>query len=135
MTAYNFKAQFATDVKSGKKLQTIRKVGKRKPPKAGSELQLYTGMRTKNCRLLARAVCTSVRPVQIDTRLMLVLLYAGDQCPPLKIDGQWLVDLAKADGFASVEEFFLFFESQCHPHDQGVLFGHLISWRPSDEVA
>jgi hypothetical protein len=49
MVAFSFKAEFADDVASGKKTQTIRQTARAKP---GDRLQLYTGMRTKKCRKL-----------------------------------------------------------------------------------
>ncbi len=67
MGAYNFRAQFAEDVESGRKTQTIRaerKDGRR--PKVGDTLKLYTGMRTKACRLLAVGRCTAVVPITIE---------------------------------------------------------------------
>jgi len=47
MVAFNFQQQFVPDIQSGKKTQTIRR---RARAKAGDRLQLYTGMRTANCR-------------------------------------------------------------------------------------
>lgn len=117
MTAYNFKAQFADDVESGKKLQTIR--AKRKDgriPKTGEALQLYTGMRTKSCRKLRDAVCEFVSQVSMND--------AG-----MKIDGIALApghikELALADGFDSIEAFRNFFKDT-----HGFPFsGHLIRW-------
>ena len=64
MAALNFQKQFAPDVESGIKLQTIR--AKRKNPiKEGETLYLYTGMRTKKCRKLGEVKCYSVLPFEI----------------------------------------------------------------------
>jgi hypothetical protein len=52
MPAYNFQKQFAPLVQSGEKRQTIRTLGKRSHAQPGNKLQLYTGMRTKQCRKL-----------------------------------------------------------------------------------
>lgn len=58
MVAYNFQAQFAEAVASGQKRRTIRAAGKRMHAQPGDTVQLYTGMRTKNCRKLGEAVCS-----------------------------------------------------------------------------
>lgn len=49
MVAFNFSPEFADDVASGKKRQTIRRTRRGKP---GDRTQLYTGQRTKSCRRL-----------------------------------------------------------------------------------
>ena len=69
MVAFNFKAQFADAVERGVKRQTIRAIRKDgRVPHIGSALQLYTGMRTKNCRKLKDAVCTNVWPITIASK-------------------------------------------------------------------
>ena len=101
MPAYNFKAQFAELVASGKKTQTIRPPRKR-PTKPGDVLYLYTGMRTKNCRKLKQAICKSVNHLKIDKNLN------------VSIDGRHLSFieknlLIKADGFQNENDFDAFF--------------------------
>jgi hypothetical protein len=47
---YGFKGEFAALVTSGQKVHTIREVRKGDGhAKPGSKLQLYSGLRTKNC--------------------------------------------------------------------------------------
>ena len=83
MPALNFQKQFADAVESGlfdlrgeprpdrligvrPKLQTIRLYRKdERDPKPGQTLYHFTGMRTKQCRRLGEAECTSVMPVEI----------------------------------------------------------------------
>lgn len=60
MVAYNFQERFADDVAAGVKRQTIRAHSLRRHARPGDELQLYTGMRTKKCRLIRRARCEAV---------------------------------------------------------------------------
>lgn len=62
MTAINFSPRFAPAVRRGDKRRTIRRKQK---GKVGGKLQLYTGMRTKSCRKLGDAVCTSINSVVI----------------------------------------------------------------------
>lgn len=127
MVAYNFQKQFAPDVESGNKNQTIRKAGKRKPPKVGDQLQLYTGMRTKYCRLLRKVICASCSLIEIRPKNRNVLVGS-----PSGITIQWnrLTDgviekLALDDGFSSVDSFFQFFANQS---DDGLFEGYLIEW-------
>lgn len=64
MPAYNFKREFAADVKAGRKRQTIRQRRKRRT-RAGETLYLYTGQRTKRCRLLRAAICRDIKTIEI----------------------------------------------------------------------
>lgn len=52
MVAYNFQKRFAPAVASGEKRQTIRARRSTRHARAGEPIQLYTGMRTKDCRKL-----------------------------------------------------------------------------------
>jgi len=72
MPALNFKAQFAEDVEYGHKRQTVRAIRKDGRPhcKVGDTLKLYTGMRTKECRLLATATVTLIATIRIDPTSM-----------------------------------------------------------------
>lgn len=113
-----FKKQFVRDVLwpgRGGKRQTIRALRKR-PFRVGDSLQLYTGLRTKNCQKLGDAVCTDLHGVTIGAMTVIVGgLYLNDY----QID-----QLACADGFDSAEDFFAFFKTP-----KGTPFiGQLIQW-------
>lgn len=102
MPAYNFKAEFAEAVESGKKRQTIR-LRRKRPTKVGDRLYLYSGMRTKRCRKLREATCRCVKPVDI---------FRGT----IRLGGRFLglaeqVDFVEMDGFESEADFFRFFEA------------------------
>jgi hypothetical protein len=122
MVAYNFQAQFAGAVERGEKTQTIRCHGKRRHAAPGDTLQLYTGQRTKNCRLLLVVKCTNTRDIEIrpDGRVYL--------------DGEHLNDvdqvqqLAQDDGFGDIPEFLWFF---CPGDDP--FKGVLIKWETSTD--
>lgn len=103
MPAYNFQAQFVPMILDGSKRQTIRRRRKR-PTRSGDVLQLYTGLRTKNCRLLRVADCTSVVPIRIHVRMKHVYLSG------LRLKDDHVESFAKRDGFENVNEFFAFFE-------------------------
>lgn len=120
MPAFNFMKQFADDVESGKKLQTIRAVrkDKRLPCDVGDDITLYTGQRTKGCRKLGIGKCTGVTPI---------LILNGKHGPELFIACAMILnedDFAEADGFDNSVEFYKFFEDT-----HGLPFrGWLIEW-------
>lgn len=83
MPAYSFQRQFAEPILDGTKGGTIRaprKIPVRQlvsrriplPPRpgghalAGEPLMLYTGMRTRQCRLIAEKRCLAVEPITLD---------------------------------------------------------------------
>jgi len=87
MVAINFQAQFAPEILSGRKTQTIRKSAR---CKTGDDLQLYTGQRTKACRLLGTARCAICEPITIAEDYISVgafRLPSGDAAHIAKIDG------------------------------------------------
>jgi hypothetical protein len=124
VVAYNFQKQFADDVEYGIKLQTIRQKAR---CQTGSALQLYTGMRTKNCRKLADAVCLSVTPVIINS---CSIILNGAQLPignALRDElGDCDNDFARKDGFDGFVEMAKWFENR-----YGLLpfEGVVIKWR------
>lgn len=65
MRNLNFSTEFAADIVSGKKRQTIRKRGKLLPPAVGDDLMLFTGLRTAQSRRLLAVKVTSVESVAI----------------------------------------------------------------------
>lgn len=65
MVALSFQSRFAPPIIARDKRHTIRSVRKR-PIVVGQPLQLYTGMRTRHCRLIGTAECIAVRVISID---------------------------------------------------------------------
>lgn len=101
MVAYNFKIQFADDVESGAKRQTIRANGRRRHARQGEALQLYTGQRTTSCRKLRDAVCVDACPIRIEENAILTFQFCE-----LHTD---LDAFAKQDGFPdwpAMRDFF-----------------------------
>jgi hypothetical protein len=112
MPALNFKAQFADDVAFGIKRQTVRAHRKDGRPhaKPGDTIKLYTGMRTKACRLLAEATVTSLRPVRIEACKMFI---GGNRLPSVIYDRnceQTDNEFAEADGFSGFTEMAEWFQ-------------------------
>jgi len=128
MVAYSFQKQFAAPILSGRKSHTIRAPRKRHA-RPGEALQLYTGMRTKVCRLVARATCEAVVPVTISFR-GIGESTLGDS---VALDGRTIADaqgldaFAQSDGFTGWREMRDFWEEQHGPLAQ--FHGVLIRWR------
>jgi hypothetical protein len=116
MPAFNFKKQFAADVESRKKRQTIR--AKRKDgrnPHVGDELYLYTGMRTKSCRKLGEEICKFVHQITIDEH------------GHININGEWLPGYEELvfiydDGFKNAADFTPFFRKEHGLPFEGLLY-------------
>lgn len=65
MVAYSYKARFISKIEELSKQQTMRNERARHA-RPGEEVQHYYAMRTKQCRLVGRSICTAVTPVRID---------------------------------------------------------------------
>lgn len=124
MPAYNFKERFAALVESGEKTTTIRRLRRRDNAMVGRTLQLYTGQRTPACRKLVDPdpVCVAVSAIVIHSEARLVSLRGR------MLRGQALADLARADGFDDLVEFFEFFRRP----DGSPFHGIFIKWRLSE---
>ncbi|PZU93100.1 MAG: hypothetical protein DI527_07580 [Chelatococcus sp.] len=115
MVAYSFNRQFAAPIESGRKRQTIR-APRRRHASIGEQLQLYTGMRTKACRLIRDdVVCVSLGEVRFDLRALADLPEPGsardlgrllaEQRIPLEVNGIPIESAADQDAFAADDGF------------------------------
>jgi hypothetical protein len=119
MPSLNFKKQFAGDVESLMKRQTIRQK-RRKPIKVRDRLYLFTGQRTKFCRKLGEGYCLSVQDILFEIDNLYVNIYVDN----VKLSMIESFELARADGFESVPDFVNFFYK-----NYGFPFnGDLIKW-------
>lgn len=111
------------------KRQTIRAVGKRRHARPGETLQLYTAMRTKQCKKIGEARCTAVLPIRI---------MVNEHSMPVEVDGRHvgvgshdypggLRELAQLDGFEHAEDMHEFWKKE---HGLGEFSGVLIKWEP-----
>jgi hypothetical protein len=111
MPSLNFKPQFADDIASGQKRQTIRVRGKR-AWKTGDVLHLFSGMRTTACKRIGTATLLSVQTITIDAGMRKVFLELpvsnGSRYMAALTDDE-IMELAQADGFATPDDFFFFF--------------------------
>lgn len=120
MVAYSFKKRFAEPILEGRKSRTIRAVGKRVHAKPGDVLQLYIGMRTKHCRLIAAPTCTYAGPIVIDWTETIIMAHGGRI---LDLEG-----FAQADGFANLADMRAFWKRE---HAGVERFeGVMIRWTP-----
>ena len=121
MVAYSFQKQFIAPILAGRKAQTVR-ADRKRHARPGEDLQLYSGMRTKHCRLIGTAVCMEIVPIRFELGVRAVTL-EGVRCDyPYA-----LAQFARADGFHDWAELRRFWHAQ-HP---GVVdfSGWMIRWR------
>lgn len=139
MVAYSFRPRFVDAIRVGlgqpvhhepggahvyhPKRQTIRAVGKRRHARPGEVLQLFTGMRTKQCKSIGVARCIDVVPITINVK---------QHQMPITLDGRsitggFIHEFARADGFASGEDMLEFWKKE---HGLGMFKGLLIAWEP-----
>lgn len=120
MGLYNFQPRFVAPIREGVKRQTIRATRKH-PDKPGSRMHLYTGLRTKNARIIDIVTCTSVHSILIGQSLFEEVV--------IEVDG-WQLDpvgmslLAFKDGFDSLPDFLEFWRGRLP------FKGHIYSWAP-----
>lgn len=148
MPAYSFQRQFAEPILAGTKGGTIRAPHKAAPIGAGAvrrhrlatagghaypgeTLALYTGMRTKQCRLIAKRRCLATAPIELRFGHHLAAVHLPDRglvlCDPVMLDA-----FAVFDGFerwADLETFW----RQTHGDSLSVFTGWHIRWLPLPE--
>lgn len=121
MTAFGFKQRFVPAIIARTKTQTIRKFRKdgRYPP-IGGELQLFTGLRTKNCVRLGTATAIEVYRLTIDWPHSWVEIDYG-KGKPRRLncwdpgDKGELDPFARADGFDNWKAMWDFFTAAGDP--------------------
>jgi uncharacterized protein YqfB (UPF0267 family) len=127
MVAYSFKARFRAPIEAGSKRQTIR-ADRKRHARPGESLQLYTGMRTKYCTLIGRAICLSASAITLyfDSRLVEI----HDRPDRTLIFSPGLDKFARADGFDDWAGLEGFWRAE-HPDvfaTTGQFHGMLIRW-------
>ncbi len=137
MVAYSFRPQFAEPVATLAKRQTVRAIGKRRHARPGEPVQLYTGMRTRQCRKLLDVdpVCIDVRPI-----LIVVDRFSRPMLTRMEIDGvslsRWDINaFALSDGFDVPGEAKSFAHVRMahfwlKHHGEGTFEGVVIRWEP-----
>lgn len=129
MVAYSFKQRFVDPIGDGRKRQTIRNERKRHA-RAGEQVQLYYAMRTKQCRLILVATCTTARPIELDFQHHVIRLGGGYEVIALPV---YLNKFAKKDGFADWDDMRAFWKAEHGTLER--FSGVLIEWTPPKRAA
>lgn len=109
MVAYSFRSRFVARIEDGSKRQTMRNERARHA-RVGEKVQLYTGMRTKSCRLIGIATCPAVLPVRMDFHALTVAFGPGladTIASPAELE--WF---ARRDGFDSWADLRTFWNGE-----------------------
>ena len=123
---FNFKQQFVADVESGKKRQTIRALRKDgRLPTVGDTVKCYTGLRTKQTRLLNTGDVIHVARICLVFDTSMVFL---NGCA-LKDDEA--ATFATDDGFRDATNMMWWFKSQ---YGGQQFEGFCTVWNPTGEV-
>ncbi len=138
MVAYSFKRRFIDPIRAGlgmsvetfdcsAKRQTIRAVGKRRHARADETLQLYHGMRSRDCFRIGEAHCRRVREIRIFIGARRIII--GDQ--PAIVSNAGLDQFAIDDGFADWADMQQFWRDEHGDMTRlGPFVGMLIEWEP-----
>lgn len=130
MVAYSFKKQFGPPILAGTKAQTIR-ADRKRHARPGEFVQLFTGMRTRQCRRLGESRCVEVLPVRMvfSKRGAAELMQVGER---YLVTSSQMDAFARADGFADLEAMARFWWAEHPPEGGNVLTfeGILIRWQP-----
>lgn len=130
MVAYSFKARFVEPILTGAKTQTIRAFGKRRHARVGETLQLYTAMRTKQCRKITDKICAASGWVHLNFAKPQVMIDPDIAAAyyDLGAGAKALDAFAVLDGFGDWPDMREFWKAE---HDALTEFrGMLIRWAP-----
>ena len=134
MVAYSFNPRFELPIVTLRKTGTIRAHGRRRHARPGERLQLYIGMRTRSCRLLATAECQASDRLRVSFQTPRVIV--GEIPDEMALDDiNHCADFdafAQADGFADFEDMARFWWDL----HRARAFDHLwIRWQPASVLS
>lgn len=118
MVAFNFSPEFADDVESGRKCQTIRRT---KRGKVGDPVQTYTGQRTKRCRRLRKD------EPRLETVDYIHIAPDGITLGNKVLHPGNVDDFARADGFRNYAAMHAWFKAR---YGSDHFVGYLHRWSP-----
>jgi len=121
VVAYSFRPQFRAPIIAGTKQQTIR-ADRKRHAREGETLQLYTGMRTRQCKAIGTATCFTVQPIRIEVENAVIGTQTGRTLTTI----DELDNFARMDGFDDWKAMRAFWHEN-HP-DTPVFSGVLIRW-------
>ncbi len=121
MPAYNFSPEFANDVEHRRKRSTIRLSDK--GAKVGDTVYLYTGQRTKECRLLGTSVLIDLTRFALFENSIFFDARYYSSTPILNL-------IARSDGFTDFEEMKNWFKAKykIQSLDKAPFSGYLHVW-------
>lgn len=101
MVAYSFAPMFAHQVATLIKRQTVR-ADRPRHARQGEAVQLYAGMRTRQCRKLVDPdpVCTKVQRIEIAVSSLIDVLVASIAIDGIPLTREEIETFARDDGFA-----------------------------------
>jgi hypothetical protein len=122
MPAYNFQHRFVPMILNGEKPHTIRR-RRKYPTKVGDMLQMYVGQRTKKAFKFAESPVVKIVPIVIQPWHKCIIMQ--DTSGQMSVTGfSTKNELARLDGFSSVDSFFDFFKR----YKQETLEGFDVIW-------
>ena len=133
MVAYSFHEQFAEAIMGGTKRQTVRG-DRRRNPRPGEKLQLYTGLRRRTCRKLIEKdpICQRVDEIEIEISPAISAKIASIVINGIPLSKKEIEVFARADGFkngplgwSAVHAMGSFFKKY---HGFGTFCGVVIHW-------
>lgn len=139
MVAYSFHEQFVDAITSGTKSQTVR-VYRRRNPRIGEKLQLFTNLRRRTCRklLVKDPICTRVDEIELEISSAISAKIASIVINGIPLSKKEIEDFAHADGFkngplgwSAVHAMGSFFKRY---HGFGTFHGVVIHWRLSEPL-
>lgn len=139
MVAYSFHEQFADAITGGTKRQTVRGY-RRRNPRIGEKLQLYTGLRRRTCRKLIEKdpICTRIDEIEIEISPEKAAKIASIVINGIPLSQKEIGDFARADGFkngplgwTAVHAMGSFFKKY---HGFGTFNGVVIHWCLSEDL-
>jgi hypothetical protein len=117
----NFQRQFAEDVAAGRKRQTIRATRKDgRVPRPGERFKGYTGLRTRDARLLVDSTVVDCFPITMDLSEPPSIVSNG-----IRLHHGEANSFARLDGFENAEAMFAWFR-KTHGDD---FEGFCVCWR------
>lgn len=126
MVSFNFQPEFIPDIESGRKVGTIRRTLRCQP---GQKMHLYTGLRTRECRLIAVKECNQVLRCIIEPRGVALAKpqYKGEPFGLAQLELSGSDIFAMADGFRNFMHMYEWFLDR---YKQEVFHGFLYRWKP-----
>jgi hypothetical protein len=103
MVAFSFRPEFVNKILSGEKQSTIRST---KRCEVGDMMQLYTGLRTKECKKLIEVLCIGVAPILISAYSLWKLGETEGNVKPS------VAPLHEQEGFMNVCDMVAFFREE-----------------------